>query len=65
VDKIAASRTDFALQQVVQSLTHARRIERHLLAYRQRGCMVIDAESEQLHGDGTLRRRESEFPNYR
>ncbi len=45
-------------QQVVQGLTHARRIERHLLANRERGRMVIDAQSEQLHGDMTLKRDE-------
>jgi hypothetical protein len=36
-------------QQVVQGLTHARRVERHLLANRERGRMVVDAQSVQLH----------------
>jgi hypothetical protein len=45
-------------QQVVKGLTHARRVERHLLANRERGRMVVDAQSEQLHGDMTLKRDE-------
>ncbi len=39
-----------AAQQVVQCLRQALRVERHLLANVERGRMVIDAESEYLHG---------------
>jgi hypothetical protein len=58
VDRIAASRTDFLRNRSCKGLTHARRVERHLLANRERGRMVIDAQSEQLHGDMTLKRDE-------
>ena len=48
----------FRPQQVVQSQRHAGWVERHLLAYCQRGRMMIDTQSEQLHGDMPLRQRE-------